>query len=62
MLIGSHIYIFWLLPIRGNITLYGDPMCDMKMYKYYGCRNFHKNVYLRVYYVFFILYLTVSAA
>ena len=62
MLLFSHIAIFWYLPIMGNITLYGSPMCDEEKYKYYGCRNFHKNVFLRVYYVLFLIYLYISAA
>jgi hypothetical protein len=62
ILVFSHILIFWYLPISGNITLYNSPMCDEDKYKYYGCRNFHKNVFLRVYYILFLIYLTISAA
>jgi len=62
ILFGSHILIFWYLPIIGNISLYGSPLCDEDKYKYYGCRNFHKNVFLRVYYLLFLIYLTISAA
>jgi len=45
VLIGSHIFIFWYVPLKGNFDLYKDdiaPMCnvmDTKKYRY-GCRNF----------------------
>jgi len=28
ILIGSHAMIFWYLPIKGNMTLYGTPLCN----------------------------------
>jgi hypothetical protein len=62
ILVFSHFLIFWYLPITGNITLYNTPLCDMEKYQYYGCRNFHKNVFLRVYYILFLVYLYISAA
>lgn len=62
ILIFSHILVFWYLPIKGNMTLYQTPICNEEKFKYYGCRNFHKNVYLRVYYILFLIYLVISAA
>jgi len=62
ILFFSHILVFWYLPIIGNMTLYGSPLCNEEKYQYYGCRNFHKNVFLRVYYLLFLIYLWISAA
>ena len=61
ILIGTHIFVFWYLPIHGNFVLYQQPQCNEEKYKYYGCRNFHKDVHLRVFYGFILLYLTVSS-
>ena len=57
----SHLFIFWYIPINGNYALYGQPNCDEEAEKYYGCKNFHQNGYLRVFYLFIIMYLCVSA-
>ena len=43
LLIGIHIYIFWFVPIFGNLQLYGSPLCDKDKKKYYGCKDFHEN-------------------
>jgi hypothetical protein len=42
VLIVLHIVIFWFIPIKGNMQLYGKPFCDAsetKKYQY-GCKNF----------------------
>jgi len=61
ILVVSHLFIFWYIPINGNYTLYGQPNCDLEASKYYGCKNFHENMYLRIFYLFVIIYLCVSA-
>lgn len=61
ILVFSHVFIFWYLPIHGNYMLYGQPHCDVKQYEFYGCKNFHKNGYLRFFYMLIVLYLCVSS-
>lgn len=61
ILITSHLFIFWFLPIHGNWVLYGQPQCNMELEKYYGCKNFHQNIYLRIFYILIVLYLTISS-
>ena len=73
ILVGLHIFCFWFIPIYGNFKLYGTSMCppDGKTNKYipgkkftklpYGCKNFHKDIYLRIFYVIMCFYLLLSA-
>lgn len=59
-----HLGIFWIIPITGNATLYkGKPYCDANNVNDfpYGCKNFHDNPFLIVFYVLFCLYFTFSA-
>ena len=61
MLIGSHIYVFWFIPIKGNWQLYGEAACNNEQKEYYGCYNFKENYYLRWLYVLFVIYMIVSS-
>jgi hypothetical protein len=61
ILLTSLILIFWYYPIKGNFDLYSSPICDEKQYKFYGCKNFHKNPTLRVLFILVSLYLMFSA-
>jgi len=56
-----HFYIFWFVPITGNISLYGSPNCNEEKQKYYGCKDFHRNPYLKVFYLVLCIYLFLSA-
>jgi hypothetical protein len=29
ILISSHLFVFWYIPISGNLQLYGDSECDL---------------------------------
>ena len=46
MIILIHLYVFWWVPITGNIQLYATPLCQHDQMKYYQCKNFHNNFYL----------------
>jgi len=46
LLISAHIFVFWFIPITGNLKLYGTSTCSDEEQRTYGCKNFHKNVYL----------------
>lgn len=59
MLIGAHIFVFWYIPITGNLTLFDNPKCPEK-HTQYICRSFHENPYLRLFYVILIGYLMLS--
>jgi hypothetical protein len=61
ILIGSHIFVFWYIPISGNFLLYGSPECDEKLQDKYGCKNFHSNPLLRILYIIISIYLMLSA-
>jgi hypothetical protein len=61
ILVSAHLFIFWYIPIHGNYKLYGQPNCDLEQRDYYGCKNFHENIYLRIFYILVVLYLTVSS-
>jgi hypothetical protein len=41
LLLAVHLYVFWYIPITGNLALYGTPDCDIEKQKYYGCKDFH---------------------
>jgi len=64
LIIVVHVMIFWYFPISGNKTLYKDqPYCepkDTQQYPY-GCKNFHDNTSLVVFYFLFCCYFTLSA-
>jgi hypothetical protein len=61
VLIAGHLYIFWYVPISGNMKLYDQAACNMEKREFYGCKNFHENYWLRVFYVLIILYLVLSS-
>lgn len=58
-----HIYIFWYLPINGNVKLFGSPYCDHFIAKKmkYKCMNFKDNRYMQFYYFLMVIYLWISA-
>ena len=61
ILIAVHAFIFWYIPIDGNQKLYGTSKCNEEQEKLYGCKNFHKNGYLKVFYGIICVYLLLSA-
>jgi len=61
ILISSHIFVFWYIPITGNQLLYGTPECNKELESKYGCKNFHSNPLLRTMYIIIAIYLTLSA-
>lgn len=61
ILIAGHIYIFWYIPITGNMTLYETAECNYSRIANFGCRNFHENPALRVFYVLICMYLILSS-
>ena len=61
ILIGAHIFVFWFIPITGNLKLYGNASCNEDQIQFYGCKNFQKNGYLRVFYLIMCVYLFLSA-
>lgn len=60
MIIFVHLFVFWYIPITGNNTLYDSPECPEDT-EQYGCKSFHKNIYLRLFYFFFIMYIMLSS-
>lgn len=61
ILIFVHLFVFWFIPIQGNMQLYGSPNCDHGDVADYGCKDFHANGFLQGFYVLAILYLLLSA-
>ena len=61
ILIGGHLYVFWYIPITGNITLYESAECNYDRIENFGCRNFHENPALRVLYFIICIYLYLSS-
>jgi hypothetical protein len=61
ILVAVHIFIFWYIPIDGNFKLYGTSKCNEEQEKNYGCKNFHKNGYLKVFYAIVCVYLLLSS-
>jgi len=61
ILVAVHVFCFWYLPITGNIKLYNSPLCDEHAEQFYGCKNFQKNGYLKVFYGILCVYLLLSA-
>jgi len=55
------LFIFWYIPIHGNIQLYDTVTCHNSLVKYYGCKDFHANPYLQGFYALCCLYLLLSA-
>lgn len=51
--------VFWYYPIKGNYSLYETPSCPENAP--YGCKDFHNNGYLVVFYLFYCLYFYYSA-
>lgn len=61
ILIVSHVFVFWYIPISGNMTLYDTPECMDPDNKEYGCKSFHKNPFLRIFYVIILTFIMLSA-
>jgi len=61
LLIGAHIFVFWFIPITGNLKLYGTSTCTEQEQATYGCKNFHKNVFLQIFYLILCVYFMLSA-
>lgn len=61
LLVASHLFVFWYVPLHGNYVLYDQPQCDLSQEKRYGCKDFRRNGYLRVFYLLLCLYLALSA-
>jgi hypothetical protein len=61
LLVVIHLYVFWYVPITGNVKLYGSPICDKTKRTFYGCKDFHLNPWLKFYYLILLMYLTLSA-
>jgi hypothetical protein len=61
ILVAVHLFVFWYVPITGNYQLYNTAKCDDVMGELYGCKNFHKNGYLRIFYVIMCTYLFLSS-
>jgi len=61
VLIVAHIFVFWYIPISGNTTLYGTPRCMDPEKNDFGCTNFHKNGFLRLFYFFILMFIMLSA-
>lgn len=64
LMIYIHIEIFWMIPIVGNLKLYNEkPYCDAENVKEfpYGCKNFHDNKPLIIFYFLFCIYFMLSA-
>jgi hypothetical protein len=62
MLIVVHVFVFWYIPITGNMTLFDSPMCPEHISEghTFHCRSFHTNPYLRLFYVILLGYLMLS--
>lgn len=43
------------------MRLYDQAACNYEKREFYGCKNFHENYWLRVFYVLIILYLVLSS-
>jgi hypothetical protein len=57
VVILSHLFIFWYLPIQGNINLHNYHFCDDTS----DCNDFHYNGYLITFYIFYLCYIFFSA-
>jgi len=60
ILVGVHVFVFWVVPISGNLRLYDTSLCDPALVKYYGCKNFHQDIYLQIFYLIMCCYLLLS--
>lgn len=61
LLLGGHIFVFWYIPIAGNQKLYGTSTCTDAEQATYGCKNFHKNGWLQIFYLILCIYFMLSA-
>lgn len=61
LLLGGHIFVFWYIPIAGNQRLYGTSTCTDAEQATYGCKNFHKNGWLQIFYLILCIYFMLSA-
>lgn len=60
ILVSVHVFVFWFVPIYGNLRLYGTSLCDPALAKWYYCKNFHQDVYLQIFYLIMCCYLLLS--
>jgi len=60
ILVSVHVFVFWFVPIHGNLRLYGTSLCDPNLIKWYHCKNFHQDVYLQIFYLIMCCYLLLS--
>lgn len=60
ILVSVHVFVFWFVPIYGNLRLYGTSLCDPTLVKWYYCKNFHQDVYLQIFYLIMCCYLLLS--
>jgi len=61
LLLSAHVFVFWFIPITGNLKLYGTSTCTEAEEETYGCKNFHKNVFLQIFYLILCVYFMLSA-
>lgn len=61
LLVAIHVFVFWFIPIQGNIKLYGSAECNLKQEKFYGCKNFRRNTLLQHFYMILCVYLLFSS-
>lgn len=61
ILISSHLFVFWYIPITGNMQLYGNTECDPEQKEQYGCKDFHDNHSLRTFYIIICIVLMLSS-
>jgi len=61
ILVVGHLFIFWYIPIHGNLKMYGQPQCNQAQVEDYGCKDFHNNFYVRILYLLVVIYLVISS-
>jgi len=63
LIIYVHVQVFWYLPIKGNIDLYGTVYCDSNNHEVYnyGCFNFHSRLSIIGFYCLWLIYFSISA-
>ena len=61
ILVVAHVFVFWFIPITGNLKLYNQAACKRDQEAFYGCKNFKDNGYLRAFYVLICAYLLLSS-
>lgn len=61
LLLFAHIYVFWVIPLQGNLKLYGTSICKPDKVKFYGCKDFHTNPFLMIFYGILCIYFLFSS-